>query len=543
MKKLYTTLLSLCAAFAASATAPTPVDFTVTSATNEAKVEFVKTSHKEAATVAATAKRHKAPAKAHENDKWETVGESKFLEGIISPIYGLNTPPEFKVIVEKSTTTDGLYRIQEPYKDFAALSPSLFSYSAAKATPMYIQVVDGNKCYVEEFNTGLTDLTPDDGGDIAVKDQASSLIEANGLAAVLKQLPEVLSKFQANAFVFDNATFQLSGKTYYTFLVSVGDPSAGYYAGNKNGATKIMLPGSSFKDMTIAVSNASCFDDNKIKFTVKPGSDVESYALGIYKGDIQANASNFAIVAKNGQKLTKTQTSLTTDLSTSDDGIYTILAVSLNADGTAAEGARGLVFVTGNDKDYDPVEGKAKYTDDIMNSLYQQFTTPEYEVAIEKSTTKDGLYRLVNPYAAPYANASKNKHVGTHNHYLVLDCSDPDKVELVESAIGYELGDGAVTVTSNETGTLKDGVITFPTKGLIARELNYNDAAWYYANSNGTFKVVLPASMGVADSFAEADADAPAEYFSLQGVRVDNPAPGQLVIRRQGSKVQKMIVR
>lgn len=36
-------------------------------------------------------------------------------------------------------------------------------------------------------------------------------------------------------------------------------------------------------------------------------------------------------------------------------------------------------------------------------------------------------------------------------------------------------------------------------------------------------------------------ADAPAEYFTIQGQRVANPAPGQLVIRRQGTRVSKIL--
>ncbi len=39
------------------------------------------------------------------------------------------------------------------------------------------------------------------------------------------------------------------------------------------------------------------------------------------------------------------------------------------------------------------------------------------------------------------------------------------------------------------------------------------------------------------------DADAPVEYFNLQGVRVANPEAGQLVIKRQGSTVTKIVVR
>lgn len=37
------------------------------------------------------------------------------------------------------------------------------------------------------------------------------------------------------------------------------------------------------------------------------------------------------------------------------------------------------------------------------------------------------------------------------------------------------------------------------------------------------------------------DDNVPATYFNLQGIRVDNPAKGQIYIRRQGSKVSKLI--
>lgn len=41
----------------------------------------------------------------------------------------------------------------------------------------------------------------------------------------------------------------------------------------------------------------------------------------------------------------------------------------------------------------------------------------------------------------------------------------------------------------------------------------------------------------------ETDTLAPAEYFNLQGQRVDNPAKGQLLIKRQGNTVTKMIAK
>ncbi|MDE6824019.1 MAG: DUF5123 domain-containing protein [Duncaniella sp.] len=44
------------------------------------------------------------------------------------------------------------------------------------------------------------------------------------------------------------------------------------------------------------------------------------------------------------------------------------------------------------------------------------------------------------------------------------------------------------------------------------------------------------------ESIEAAEADAPAEYFNLQGVRVDNPSNG-IFIRRQGSKVSKVVIK
>ncbi|MDE6136145.1 MAG: hypothetical protein K2F97_01570, partial [Muribaculaceae bacterium] len=46
---------------------------------------------------------------------------------------------------------------------------------------------------------------------------------------------------------------------------------------------------------------------------------------------------------------------------------------------------------------------------------------------------------------------------------------------------------------------------------------------------------------GIAD-ITSTEADAPVEYFNLQGIRIDRPAAGQVVIRRQGTSVRKIII-
>ncbi len=54
--------------------------------------------------------------------------------------------------------------------------------------------------------------------------------------------------------------------------------------------------------------------------------------------------------------------------------------------------------------------------------------------------------------------------------------------------------------------------------------------------------ITIPEPAGIENTVVENDANAPREYFNLQGVRVENPENG-LYIVRQGSKVYKTIVR
>ena len=90
-------------------------------------------------------------------------------------------------------------------------------------------------------------------------------------------------------------------------------------------------------------------------------------------------------------------------------------------------------------------------------------------------------------------------------------------------------------------GTLSDGVITFPAGTLMATAtvLLDNGYDWLAVGSQGAFKIVLPDKDGIAD--IATDDNAPVEYYNLQGIRVDNPVPGTLYIRRQGSEATKIV--
>lgn len=94
----------------------------------------------------------------------------------------------------------------------------------------------------------------------------------------------------------------------------------------------------------------------------------------------------------------------------------------------------------------------------------------------------------------------------------------------------------------------EDGA-TFPVSTLKADQAVIIDDTKEYGFEliNFSFELidfdVLNTTGSVEGIVNDTDADAPVEYYNLQGVRVANPEAGQLVIKRQGSTVTKMIMR
>lgn len=48
---------------------------------------------------------------------------------------------------------------------------------------------------------------------------------------------------------------------------------------------------------------------------------------------------------------------------------------------------------------------------------------------------------------------------------------------------------------------------------------------------------------GIDDIKADNNADFPVEYYTLQGISIDQPSAGTIVIRRQGTSVKKILVK
>ena len=71
-----------------------------------------------------------------------------------------------------------------------------------------------------------------------------------------------------------------------------------------------------------------------------------------------------------------------------------------------------------------------------------------------------------------------------------------------------------------------------------------DDIALTYATKNTVISLMydIDDANSAIDNIVADDANAPVEYFNLQGVKVQNPENG-LYIKRQGKTVEKVVIR
>ncbi len=154
--------------------------------------------------------------------------------------------------------------------------------------------------------------------------------------------------------------------------------------------------------------------------------------------------------------------------------------------------------------------GMATYREDFITTLFG-VDNEEYEVELQENELYAGIYRLVNPYGKAYPNNEEGDYDDSKDYYMIINAQDPEGVYITQTVTGTDWGYGAMIMWSmadyymvrggyslaevkemGYCGTLKDGIITFPTASLLFGMEGYNDAGLYYANQNGAFRVAFP---------------------------------------------------
>ena len=252
-------------------------------------------------------------------------------------------------------------------------------------------------------------------------------------------------------------------------------------------------------------------------------------------------------------------------------------------DGTQDKGFLDLydftIFFQPNPGEWNDI-GNASFIDGWLIPAYGEDQNEYvYEVAAQQSASNPKLLRLVNPYK--YGPLSEQNSSRT-NGYIVFDISDPDHVVFNMADAGFSNKQSGITsfFAYNWLGALcfvnpgyypweiaeamgdaisyttyKDGVIAtgqpvnnrpdtrFGTQ-LSPTYGNYWAVDDYGTIANMSARIVLPEEFVAGVGAIEVDnSNAPVEYYNLQGMRILNPQAGQLVIKRQGTKTSKLIVK
>ncbi|MBD5258076.1 MAG: hypothetical protein HDS52_05255 [Barnesiella sp.] len=219
-----------------------------------------------------------------------------------------------------------------------------------------------------------------------------------------------------------------------------------------------------------------------------------------------------------------------------------------------------LVLPGGNYVDPWSKTVEATMTETIISPMFtatQAIAGTPYTVNV-KVNKEEGLIKVIDPLKLAYSTFGFQ---GTSPD-MVIEFADPANAVIGLTSTGINGGseDGVyyyaslssnfddpsecpaenrITVTEEGENT----TVSFPLRSMLF-VASTSGSAWYTctkAPSSITFKT--PSDSNGIEGVAIDNNDAPVEYFNLQGVRVENPAAGQLLIKRQGSEVSKTVIR
>ena len=310
-----------------------------------------------------------------------------------------------------------------------------------------------------------------------------------------------------------------------------------------------------------------CGKNDELIITGKTSEDIAKTVFGIAPGEWKDSEENLQTILSSSKNST-TEHTFTLQINPPESEhyeIYTTFAIGVDENDEILSYALEYTYAAPtNDADYYTLDGKAQMVDNIIAGYLTNWTNETLICEVQANRNKPGVYRLVSPYTKSqraWKYASQNQmNCPDHDHYIIIDATDPNKVVLEESPLGVDLDAGQMRVNSlaynyikaNQTPLpsyygkmdMNSRTITFPAGQIVVSEKNYNDNAWYYTNKAGKLSVKVPQQQQDAvDGIVVDGENAPAEYFNLQGVRVANPTPGQIMIVRRGDNVTKELVK
>lgn len=248
--------------------------------------------------------------------------------------------------------------------------------------------------------------------------------------------------------------------------------------------------------------------DNKWTINYTQGADVAAVKYLVLSTDVDITKysnylSTLGAEAKDGSFTVDPINSNNENAKITETDYTGVLVGAFDAEGNLKKTATiGLPVIFDDEQEGWATVGTVSFTDGIFAQYYKDFSYTKEDVIVQAKTDNSPVYRFVNPYA----DESRFDLAG-HTHSMVIDATHPDWVSIPLTFSGLDLaGDGTLAFGSltivgydpeNDPGyggTIKDNIVTFPTRTLIAHEQFYNQpGSWSYANSKEDVTFTLPA--------------------------------------------------
>lgn len=231
-------------------------------------------------------------------------------------------------------------------------------------------------------------------------------------------------------------------------------------------------------------------------------------------------------------------------------------------------------------------EGTGMYKEGWVSPMLDGEIDPE-PVDIYVNNKNNKLVAIANPYASERWGGLNTPPAGqTNTGYIVFDLSEESCVPvhpLTASGLWLDLGDAAGPqqlymfnqegFKIYEQGYTAEDLINEALDAYVdpeeiysyyeaeTRTVNFTNlffgqtinplGTYFWIDASGQAiplldrkaSVVLPEGWNSGVESVEFDSNAPVKYFNLQGVEVANPEAGQIVIKKQGSKAVKVVVK
>lgn len=208
--------------------------------------------------------------------------------------------------------------------------------------------------------------------------------------------------------------------------------------------------------------------------------------------------------------------------------------------------------------------GMGRMLDGFVWPVFEKENPVEQEVEIKRHKEVPGVYKAVDPFVAV---SEKAKYFD-----MIIDARDYGFIRIDECDTGIETVDygymSILSVSSNYCNgvdpslanydamveahpewadrniTLVNGKVNIP-KTSVLLKFQSDPTTVFPHEKHFDCYIIMPDGFDTPVNYVQDDddSDAPVEYFNLQGVRLEQPVAGQIIIVRQGSKVYKTIVR